>query len=99
MAGSLRERIAVPVITGEELQERFLFGKRQSTQLLAFGGCAIALLLLVFTHQESILDFLSGPEWKGWRIVATAGIALFVPLFAYCYGGASGLIFKLLKFR
>ena len=99
MAGSLRERTAVPVITGEELQEKFLFGKRQSTQLLVFGGCAIALLLLVLTHQESILDFLSGPEWKGWRLVATAGIALFVPLFAYFYGTASGLIFKLLKFR
>ena len=89
----------MPVITGEELQEKFLFGKRQSTQLLVFGGCAIALLLLVLTHQESILDFLSGAEWKGWRIVATAGIGLFVPLFAYFYGSASGLIFKLMKFR
>ena len=59
----------------------------------------IALFLLVLTHQESILDFLAGPEWKGWRIVATVGIALFVPLFAYLYGSASGLIFKLMKFR
>jgi len=99
MAGMLRERITVPVITGEELQERFLFGKRQLTQLLVFAAAAVVLFLVVFTYQEPILHFLAGPEWKGWRILATAGVALCVPLFAYFYGGASGLIFKLLKFR
>ena len=68
MAGMLRERITVPVITGEELQERFLFGKRQATQLLIFLAAAIVLFLVVFTYQEPILHFLAAPEWKGWRI-------------------------------
>jgi len=99
MAGTLRDRITVPVITGEELQERFLFGKRQSAQLMVFAAAAVVLFLVVFNYQEPILQFLAGPEWKSWRIVATVGIALFVPLFAYLYGSASGLIFKLMKFR
>jgi hypothetical protein len=99
MAGTLRDGGTVPVITGEELQERFLFRKRQLAQLLVFAAAAVVLFLVVFTYQEPILHFLAGPEWKGWRIVATVGVALFVPLFAYLYGSASGLIFKLLKFR
>jgi hypothetical protein len=55
--------------------------------------------LMVFTHQEQILNFLAGSAWKSWRIAATVGVALLVPVFAYFYGSASGLILKLLKFR
>jgi cytidylate kinase len=99
IAGLLRERVSVPVMVGDELQEKFLFGKRQLAQLLVFLGIAAVLFLMVFTHQEQILNFLAGPAWKSWRIAATVGVALIVPVFAYFYGGASGLILKLLKFR
>lgn len=99
IAGLLRERINVPVITGDELQERFLFGTRQAMQLLLFLTVAIVFFAAVFTHQEQILSFLAASEWKSWRIPATVGIALIVPVFAYFYGGAAGLILKLLKFQ
>jgi hypothetical protein len=99
IAGLLGERVNVPVIVGDELQEKFLFGKRQLAQLLIYLGIAVFLFLIVFTHQEQVLDFLAGPAWKSWRIAATVGIVLLVPVFAYFYGSASGLILKLLKFR
>jgi cytidylate kinase len=98
-AGLLRERIKVPVITGEELQDKFLFGKRQAMQLMVFAPAAFVLFLAVFAYQEPILNFLAGKAWADWRILATVGVALLVPLFAYFYGSSAGLILKLLKFR
>jgi hypothetical protein len=99
IAGLLRERVSVPVMEGDELQEKFLFGKRQLAQLLIFLAMAALLFLIVFTHQDQILNFLAGPVWKSWRIAATVGVVVIVPVFAYFYGGAAGLILKLLKFR
>jgi hypothetical protein len=97
-ASFLRERVNVPVIIGDELQSQFLPGKRHMITLAAaLLGTAI-LFGLVFTHQEQVMDFLAGPAWKNWRILAVLGVATVVPLMAYLYGKATGLILKLLKF-
>lgn len=97
-ASFLRERVNIPVIIGDELQEQFLPGKRHLIGIAAsLLGTAI-LFGLVFTHQEQVMDFLAGPAWKNWRILAVLGVALVVPLMAYLYGRATGLILKLLKF-
>jgi hypothetical protein len=98
-ASFLRERVNIPVIIGDELQEQFLPGKRHLIGIAAsLLGTAI-LFGLVFTHQEQVMDFLAGPAWKNWRILAVLGVALVVPLMAYLYGRATGLILKLLKFE
>ena len=97
-ASFLRERVNIPVIIGDELQGQFLPGKRHLIGIAAsLLGTAI-LFGLVFTHQEQVMDFLAGPAWKNWRILAVLGVALVVPLMAYLYGRATGLILKLLKF-
>jgi EamA domain-containing membrane protein RarD len=44
------------------------------------------------------MDFLAGPAWTNWRILAVLGVATVVPLVAFLYGSATGLILKLLKF-
>ncbi|OIP91981.1 MAG: hypothetical protein AUK24_02195 [Syntrophaceae bacterium CG2_30_49_12] len=95
----LKEKVNIPVIIGDELQERFLPGKRHLLRIAAsLLGTAI-IFGLVFTHQEQVLDFLAGPAWINWRILAVLGIAIVVPLAAYLYGGATGLILKLMKFE
>lgn len=97
-ASFLRERVKIPVIIGEELQSQFLPGKRHLIGIAAsLLGTAI-LFGLLFTHQEQVMDFLAGPAWKNWRILAVLGVATVVPLMAYLYGRATGLILKLLKF-
>jgi len=97
-ASFLRERVSIPVVMGDELQVQFLPGKRHLIGIaVSLLGTAI-LFGLVFTHQELVLDFLAGPSWKKWRILAVLGVAAVVPLMAYLYGSATGLILKLLKF-
>src|SRR4030042_549581 len=84
-ASFLRERVNIPVIIGDELQEQFLPGKRHLIGIAAsLLGTAI-LFGLVFTHQEQVMDFLAGPAWKNWRILAVLGVELVVPLMASLY--------------
>jgi hypothetical protein len=97
-ASFLRERVSIPVIIGDELQSQFLPGKRHLIgMVVSLLGTAI-IFGLVFTHQEQVMDFLAGPAWTKWRILAVLGVAMVVPLMAYLYGRATGLILKLLKF-
>ena len=97
-ASFLRERVSIPVIIGDELQSQFLPGKRHLVGMaVSLLGSAI-IFGLVFTHQEQVMDFLAGPAWTKWRILAVLGVALVVPLMAYLYGKATGIILKLLKF-
>jgi hypothetical protein len=97
-ASFLRERVNIPVIIGDELQGQFLPGKRHLIGIASSLLGSAILFGLVFTHQEQVMDFLAGPAWKKWRILAVLGVALVVPLMAYLYGRATGLILKLLKF-
>jgi len=97
-ASFLREKVNTPVIIGDELQGQFLPGKRHLIRIAAsLLGTAI-IFGLVFARQEQVMDFLAGPAWKNWRILAVLGVATVVPLVAYLFGSATGLILKLLKF-
>jgi hypothetical protein len=97
-ASFLREKVSTPVIIGDELQEQFLPGKQHLIRIAAsLLGTAI-IFGLVFTHQEQVMEFLAGPAWTKWRILAVLGVAMVVPLAAYLYGSATGLILKILKF-
>src|SRR4030067_3551631 len=93
------ERANIPVIIGDELQGQFLPGKRHLIGIASSLLGSAILFGLVFTHQEQVMDFLAGPAWKKWRILAVLGAALVVTLMAYLYGSATGLILQLMKFR
>lgn len=92
----LEERLRTPVVGREDLKSQFLFGR---TQLLRLLGCLAAVAVIyvgVFHFQTEILGFLSARSVQG-KIIAAASIAVFVPLVAYLYGTATGLILKFLK--
>lgn len=97
MAKFLMEKIPCPVITGEELQERFLVKKSQIARAALFLLLTAFIYFLVFTHQEEVMKFISRPEGQIWHVTVTAGIGLFIPLIAYLYGSATGFILRLLR--
>jgi cytidylate kinase len=92
----LGERIHVPVISTEELQERYLFGFKQLVKLLIFLGLAAGIYWVIFSHQEPILAFLQ--EYKGRKFLSAVVIGLLAPLIAYLYGTVTHLFLKMIKF-
>ncbi|MGE5254338.1 MAG: AAA family ATPase [Planctomycetaceae bacterium] len=92
----LGEKIHVPVISVEELREKYLFGYRQLLKLLLYLAVVLIVYWAVFVHQEPVLLFLQ--KHKGWNFLSTVAIGLFAPLVAYLLGTAVHLFLKMIKF-
>ena len=80
------------------MQKQVAFGPRQWLHMLAFATITALAFGLVFTHQTEVLTFLS-EAGTGHRVASTACLFAFVPIFAYCYGGFTRQLLKLLKFE
>jgi len=93
---TLRERLKAAVITVDELQSRFMFGKKQAFKALLYAAVIVCLYTLVFHFQEPILNFLGGELHAKWRWVGAFAVALFVPLVAYAYSTVTGVLLKLI---
>jgi hypothetical protein len=98
MVGYLSDNLRVPVIGADELKTRYLFGPSQWVRLLAFGGLALLLIWLVFTHQKEMLSFLSR-EGRHNRILSAVVLLVVVPVFAYVYGNFSRYVLRLFRFE
>jgi cytidylate kinase len=92
----LGARISVPVISSDELQEKYFFGPKQLIQFFIFMALVAGAFWGVFSHQQPILDFL----WahKGSKLLSVAAVGLFAPVFAYFYGTIAHLFLKMIKF-
>jgi cytidylate kinase len=97
LALTIRDRLKAPVITADELQHRFLFGKRQAVTLVGFVALLIAIYAAVFTNQETVIDLLSGSLHQHFKWLASLAIVLFIPLVAYIYGTVTGLALKIIN--
>lgn len=97
LAMSVREKLKAPVITADELKSRFLFGKRQALALSGFSMLVALLYALIFTHQDKVLSFLSGPGHEQIKWLAPLAVVLFIPAIAYLYGTVTGLVLKLIN--
>jgi cytidylate kinase len=95
MGLDLKEKLKAQVIMSKELHSRFLFGKNQAFKLFGFAMATVLIYLLVFTFQEPILNVLGGDLHTRYKWLASAGVALFVPLVAYVYSTVTGLILKI----
>ncbi len=96
LAMNIRDRLKAPVITAEELEAKFMFGKRQAINLAGYALVVVVLYFLVFQNQEQILNFLSGPTHEKVKWLAPVLIFAFVPIIAYLYGTVTGLVLKLI---
>jgi cytidylate kinase len=97
LALNIRDRLKAPVITSDELKARFLFGKSQAVKLVGFLALVVAAYEWVFTHQQPVLDFLSGPAHQEAKWIAPLVVVIVVPLIAYVYGAVTGLALKLIN--
>jgi len=95
-ASTLREQLRVPVIQAEEMKEQFLFGSRQLTSLLVYLSLTALIYFYVFSHQEQVIRIMLW-EGTGWRVLAAAMVAVFIPLVAYFYGSAVRSVLKLIR--
>jgi hypothetical protein len=96
MGMAIRERLKAAVITVDELESRFLFGKKQALKAALYAAAVACIYALVFHFQDPILNFLGGEVHAKWKWLASIFVALFVPLVAYAYGTVAGLVLKLI---
>ena len=97
LAMHIRDRLKAPVITADELESKFMFGKRQAFSLVGYLLVIVLLYFLVFTHQDQVSAFLSGPLHEKAKWLAPLVIFMFVPVIAYLYGAVTGLALKLIN--
>lgn len=92
----LYDHIRAPVVTSDELKTQYLFTKRDAFRLLAFLSLTFLIYYFVFTHQYSILLFLTGNDWKD-KIAAAGVVVVLIPIVAYLYGNVAKAFLKLIK--
>jgi cytidylate kinase len=97
LAMNIRDRLKAPVITADELESKFMFGKRQALNLVGYSLAVVLLYYLVFTHQDQVSAFLSGPLHEKAKWLAPLVIFMFIPVIAYLYGAVTGLALKLIN--
>jgi hypothetical protein len=99
------------VVTADELERRYLFGRRDIFRTAAFLILAVVIYFLVFTNQDFVLGFLAHSGWYAegventflsrfnWmpKIIVSLVVFLFVPIVAYSYGTVTGALLKLIK--
>jgi cytidylate kinase len=96
LAVAVREQLKTSVITDDEFQARFLFGKRQAVKLLTFAIIIACTYTLAFSFQKPVLNFMGGTIHENIKWLTSLGVFIFVPFVAYTYGAVTGLVFKLI---
>lgn len=111
LRGYLNDEIKVPVVTADELESQYLFGKQDAVRMISYLAVTVMIFVLVFTHQKPILEFLTHSGWYaeaakatflskfGWlsKMVVAAVVFIFVPIVAYSYGKVASSFLKLMK--
>jgi cytidylate kinase len=95
-SNALAESLKTPVVTIDEIVSQYQFGMRQATRMVLYAALTAVILFAVFQFSGDILAFLSR-EGLTWRVIATACIVAFVPLFAFTYSSVVRLFLKMIK--
>jgi cytidylate kinase len=92
------ESLRVPVIATSELRAQYLFQARHAVRMIGLAAATSLCFVLVFRHQAAVLHLLTAPG-LGHRVLVTAALAVFVPLYATLYGSFSQYLLRLVKFE
>jgi len=92
----LSDQSRVPVISSDDLKEKYLFGPKQRIKTFGFALLSVLIFYMVFTNQELILKLLTPSDTK-FKILAVVVIAIFVPFAAYVIGSLWHNILKFIK--
>lgn len=107
----LSDEIRVPVVTADELETQYLFGKKDAIRIVGYLGITALLFSLIIQNQEPVLAFLSYQGWYAeaaqstflstfsWlpKIIVSIAVFAFVPVFAFSYGKVASSLLKLMK--
>ena len=107
----LSDHIKAPVVTADELETKYLFGKRDVMRFVGYSLITFVLFFLVFSYQEPILAFLAHSGWYSdaikdtflikieWlpKLIVSLAVFMFVPIVAYSYSSVTKTILKLIK--
>jgi hypothetical protein len=91
----LSDKIRIPVISTDELQEKYLLGGKQLSRFFIFLLLILVFFWGLFAHQDQVIDFLQ--QYKGWKILAVVAVGVTAPLFAFLYGTVAHFILKVVK--
>ncbi|MEW6077455.1 MAG: cytidylate kinase-like family protein [Thermodesulfobacteriota bacterium] len=92
----LSDHIRAPVVGVEDLKSQYLFTKKDALSALLYLGLTAIIYYLVFTHQEPLLNFFVGEEWKT-KLMAAVGVFVCTPIVAFLYGNVAKSFLKLIK--
>jgi cytidylate kinase len=92
----LSESLGTPVVTINEIAARYHVGVKQVVKTLVALALVVMTVYLVFHFDRQILSFFRQSDLQ-WRILATACIIIFIPLFALTYSSAARFFLKVLK--
>ncbi len=92
----LSEKIRVPVISADELQQKYFLGSKQIIQMLIYLAIVFGVYGWTLRHEEAVLGFIQ--TYKGWKLLSTIAVVLLAPLIAYLYGTVVHLFLKMIKF-
>ncbi len=107
MVSYLNDNLHLPVIEASEMKSQFMFGPAQLVKMLVFAALTVLFFVLVMTHQEEVLGFINKgtcfytdcqETGTSHRILSAVVLVAFVPIFAFCYGGFTRFLFRLLRF-
>jgi cytidylate kinase len=99
LGGYLADRLNIPVIASEELQQKYLVGKKQFLKLAVYGAVVALIYSLIFHFQGPLISFLGATGEVKDRVLRMLFIILIVPVVAFLYGAFAGLFLKFLKFE
>jgi cytidylate kinase len=96
---SIGSRMKLPVVTADELRAHYLFGRRDLVRLIGFLALVVAVYVVVLTHQEAVLRFMSTGLSGGTfaKVLVAIAVFLFVPIIAFSYGAVARSVMKLIK--
>lgn len=95
LVGRFEDAVKAPVVGAEELSRQATFGVGFYARIVALAAAVVAIMLVVFSHQEWMIRFFT-PESIGGKAVAVVVLLVFVPAFAMLYGTFTKSILKLL---
>jgi cytidylate kinase len=96
MKSLFSERLSVPVVEDSELHEQISLGYKQIIRLSLSLAISAVILIMVFTHQAELMNFMAGTEYKNYRALAVAFAVVIIPLFAYTFGTFMRQLLKIL---
>jgi hypothetical protein len=91
----LGDKIRIPVISTDEMQEKYFLGGKQLLKFFLFIFLVLGFFWALFAHQEPVLVFLQ--QYKGWKMLSVVVVGLMAPVFAYLYGTVAHFILKVIK--